>query len=65
MISKLSICLYDLGRIAWKYRIPEEVEMRCNTSFVELAGPMVAAVLLAALLVAVVALGPIAYERWF
>jgi hypothetical protein len=39
--------------------------MRCNTSFVELAGPMVAVALLAALLVAVVALGPIAYERWF
>jgi hypothetical protein len=44
---------------------PEEVEMRCNTSFVELAGPMVAVALLAALLVAVVAIGPIAYERWF
>ena len=44
---------------------PEEVEMRCNTSFVELSGPRVAGALLAALLVAVVALGPIAYERWF
>lgn len=42
-----------------------EVEMRCNTSFVELAGPIVAGALLAALLVAAVALGPIAYQRWF
>jgi hypothetical protein len=44
---------------------PEEDDMRFNTSFVELAGPMVAGALLAALLVAAVALGPIAYERWF
>lgn len=39
--------------------------MRWNTSFVELAGPVVAGALVAALLVAVAALGPIAYERWF
>ena len=39
--------------------------MRNSTSFVELAGPMVAVALVAALLVAVAALGPIAYERWF
>jgi hypothetical protein len=44
---------------------PEEVEMRGNTWFVDLASPMVAGALLAALLVAVVALGPIAYQRWF
>lgn len=36
--------------------------MRCNISWGE---TIVAGALLAALLVAVVALGPIAYERWF
>lgn len=39
--------------------------MRHRTFFIDFATPVVAGALLVALIVAAVALGPTAYERWF
>lgn len=39
--------------------------MKCKTLFLDLGTPVVAGALLAVLLVAGVALAPVAFERWF